>query len=52
MEASPTPEHCPAKNYLGEIRPIAFTLCYKVSAPSVLPPCFELVDLRERDGDD
>ncbi len=32
----------------GRNRPSAFTLCYKVSGPTALPPRFEPVDLRER----
>src|SRR5271157_160638 len=37
---------------LGRNRPPAFTLCYKVSGPSPLPPRFEPVDQMERDGND
>jgi len=41
----------PSMNHLGEIgRP--FTLCYKVSGPSALPPCFERVAETEKDEND
>ena len=46
---APTPERCPRQEPLGRNRPPAFTLCYKVSGPSALPPRFGPVDPRERD---
>src|SRR5208337_2803592 len=49
---APTPERCPRQEPLGRNRPSAFTLCYKVSGPSALPPRFEPVDPRERDEND
>ena len=44
---APTPERCPRQEPLGRDRPSAFTLCYKVSGPSALPPRFEPVDPRK-----
>jgi hypothetical protein len=44
---APTPERCPRQEPLGRNRPPAFTLCYKVSGPSGLPPRFEPVDPRK-----
>jgi len=38
----------PRQEPLGRNRSTAFTLCYKASGPSALPPRFEPVDLRER----
>jgi len=38
---------CPRQEPLERNRPPAFTLCYKVSGPSALPPRFEPVDPRE-----
>jgi hypothetical protein len=49
---APTLERCPRQAPLGRNRLAAFTLCYKVSGPSALPPHFEPVDQRERDGND
>ncbi len=49
---APTPERCPRQEPLGRNRPPAFTLCYKVSGPSALPPRLEPVDQMERDGND
>ncbi len=47
-----TPERCPRQEPLGRNRPVAFTLRYKVGAPSALPSRFVPVALRERDGKD
>src|SRR5208282_3073565 len=49
---APTLERCPRQEPLGRNWPPAFTLCYKVSGPSALPPRFEPVDPRERDEND
>jgi hypothetical protein len=46
---APTPERRPRQEPLGRNRPTTFTLCYKVSGPSAIPPRFEPVDPRERD---
>src|SRR5208337_3552764 len=52
LDARPHPERCPRQEPLGRNRPAAFTLYYKVSGPSALPPRFEPVDPRERDEND
>ena len=49
---TPIPERCPRQEPLGRNRSTAFTLCYKVSGLSALPPRFEPVDPRERDEND
>src|SRR5208283_3408448 len=49
---APTHERCSRQEPLGRNRPSAFTLCYKASGPSALPPRFEPVDPRERDEND
>ncbi len=49
---APAAERCPRQEPLGRHWPAAFTLCYKVSGLSALPPRFEPVDPRERDGND
>ena len=46
------PSAGPRQEPLGQNRPTAFTLCYKVGGPSALPPRFEPVDPMERDGND
>jgi hypothetical protein len=44
---APTPECCSRQEPRGRKWPTAFTLCYKVSGPSALPPRFEPVDPRK-----